>query len=266
VIDNRGLDRSVHAIPREIKEIWKAINALRSERRTASTTIGDGGLRIDGGDLVMLSEDGDEVFRIGPMQLGDRGLVVRHDDGTVAIEMRRLSGANFVSHAVAIRDHLGISAVETDGLFGGARAPFLEHPFQPVAATTGTPVTCGPYGWERTTSAGTWETLFVYDGKRQNPFLDVKLAALCSDATTAAEVRLVNLADGQPLPDFNNPTAWMGVVPAGTTAYAVLDPGPAQAVVGEVGAAHTYIRLGIQARRTAGTGSITLAVPQSIGG
>ena len=270
-MDARGIDNDPGWINREIQKLRREVESLRSERRAAATSIETGDIRlanggsliVDGGDVVMLDVDGSEIFRIGAMEFGDRGMVIKRENGETALEVRRLSGA-FGEQGLAIYAN-GTRLLETDELFGGLRRPFFEHPFQPVSATPGTAVTCGPYGLERSTTSGTFETLFVYDGKRQNPLLDLKVAALCSDGTTAGEVRIVDLATGTQLPGFLDP-AWLGVIAAGTTTYTVLDPTAGQAVAASAASAMSYVRLGIQVRRTAGSGSITLAVPQSIGG
>jgi hypothetical protein len=266
MIGNRGVDGDLGWINRRFQAIQRQIDSLRSERRAEATTVGDGGLRIDGGELVALDADGSILFRIGTLDLGDRGTVAYRDNGTIALEVRKLVDAAYVGQSVAIYDAGGKRVFMTEDLLGGLRAPYLEHPFQPVAPSTGTAVTCGPYGWERVTTSTSFQTLFVYDGKRQNPFLDLKVAAVCSDATTAGEVQIVNLATGLPLDDFFNPDPWLGQIPAGTTSYLVIDPSPTRAVAADGIAAHAYMRLGIQVRRTAGAGSITLAVPQAIGG
>ncbi len=265
-MDSRGIDTDPGWINRKLQALQRQIDALRSERRASATTVGTGGLRIDGGELVAVDADGSVLFRVGTLELGDRGTVAYRDNGSIAFEIRKLVDAAYVGQSVAIYDAGGTRVLATEDLLGGLRKPFLEHPFQPYSATSGTAVTCGPYGWERTTSSTSFETLFVYDGKRQNPFLDLKLAAKCSDGTTAGEVRIVDLATGIPLGDFFNPDAWLGVIAAGTTSYAVIDPSPTQAVAADAGAPQGYMRLGVQARRTAGTGSITLSVPQAIGG
>lgn len=253
---NRGIDTEVGRENREVREIWRAIEALQSERRASATS-------VDTGSFTVTSA-GQEIFRIGDMEFGDRGLAIRRENGAPALEMRKLSSGAFVGQSVAMYDAAD-RVVSTEDLFGGLRTPYLEHPFQPIAASSGTAVTCGPYGWERVTTSGTFETLFVYDGKRQNPYLDIKVAVKPSDTTTSAEVRVVNLATGTALSSFSG-GSWLGVVGTGSSAYTVVDPAGTQVISADAGGSLAAIRLGIQARRTAGAGSITLAVPQAIGG
>lgn len=275
-LDSRGIDtRDPGWFNRELKRLERMIEALRSERRAASTTIAEGGsmlirglLGVVGaldltGTLSMKSEDGDELVRLGDMEFG-RGFELKRDTGVSALVFRKPFALS-ETQTWGLLDTQGQAVVTENELGPGLGSPALEHPFQPYAATSGTAVTCGPYGWERTTTSATWETLYVYDGKAQNGFLDLKLAAFCSDGTTAAEVQVVDLASGTPLPGFLEP-AWLGVVPVATTSYLVVDPPNTRIRIPGAGDFGSYMRLGIQVRRTAGSGSITLAVPQSIGG
>lgn len=235
------------ALARRITDLQRQINELRSERRGGATS-------VDRGSFLVTDPVSGEIFRIGDMEFGDRGLIVHRNDGTPAFEIRKLSPAPLVGQSVTIYDRNGTTAVfSVDGLIGGLRNPYLEHPFQPVSATSGTPVTCGPYGLERTTSSASFETLFVYDGKRQNPLLDLKVAGRCSDGTTAGEVRVVNLATGLPLSDYFGGPTWLGVFPAGTTSYLVVDPLNSQAVSADAAATGGFMRLGVQVRRKVGS-------------
>lgn len=275
-MDARGIDTDPGWINRKFQAVKEEIEALRSERRAAATTIADGGsmivrglLQIAGsldltGTLLMRSEAGNDVVRMGEMPHGDIGLEFSREDGTAAFSMSKPFGPGS-PQMWSLYDRDGQRVVSENDLGPGLRRPFLEHPLQPVATTTGTAVTCGPYGWERTTDSATWETLYAYDGRAQNPWIDLKFAAFCSDGTTAGEIRVLNVETGTALPGFLEPS-WVGLVPAGTTSYLIVDPPNTRMVMPEVDDFGAYIRLGVQVRVTAGTGSITLAVPQSIGG
>jgi hypothetical protein len=276
-MDARGIDTNDPGwVNRKFLALERKIEALRSERRAAATTIGEGGelfirglLRIAGaldltGTLSMKSEDDVEMVRMGDMTFG-RGFELKRDDGSAALRFRK-AFSNSPLQAWSLADRNGQTVVGENTLGGaGLGRPHLEHPFQPYSAATGTAVTCGPYGWERTTSVAAWTTLFVYDGKVQNPYLDLKVAAFCSDATTAGEIRVINLDTGVALPGFLEP-AWLGLVPLATTTYLVVDPPNTRIVMPGIASIGSYVRIGIQVQRTAGAGSITLAVPQSIGG
>ena len=248
----RRTDTDSGWVNRKFREIDAAIRELRSAKRVITN------ITIPGGD------DGD-IVEIGDQPQGDRGLTFRREDGTEALTLRKpLTPSD--PQRWAWRDRNGASVVEEEALGAGLGKPYLELPFQPVAATSGSALTCGPYGFERTTTSGAFETLFAYDGKAQNLLIDFKFAALCSDGTTAGEIQVINLDTGNPRPGYVA-APWLGVIPAGTTSMTVVDPTPAQ-VLSTVGGAGPggYMRLGVQVRRTAGAGSITLAVAQAMGG
>lgn len=260
-----------------IKDLERTVAFLRSSRDLVGRASVDAGkslavrgiLRVIGaldvtGTASIRSATGAELIRLGDMDLGDRGYVFSRENGVPVLEMQRTNDT-VEDQAWALYDNAGNPIVSEEVFFHGLKRPCLEHPFQPVAPAFGTALTCGPYGIERTTSSAAFETLFAYDGKRQNAFLDLKFSAHCSDGTTAAELRVVNLDTGLALPDLFQPIPWLGVVPAGTTTPWILDPAFTQGVIYELPVGAT-MRLGVQARRTAGTGTVTVAVASSIGG
>lgn len=251
----RRTDTDPGWINRKFREIDAAIRELRSAKRVIT-------------NLTIPSSDGatsNEIVEIGDMPHGDRGLRFWREDGVAALELRKtLSSAS--PQVWRLFDRTETPVVAENAFGRGLDRPYLEHPFQPVAATSGTAVTCGPYGLERTTSSTTFETLFAYDGKAQNMFLDFKFAVICSDATTAGQVQVIDLDTATARPGFALPP-WLGAIPTGTTSHLILNPlaGEVLSMVGDVGAGG-YQRLGVQARRTAGAGTIALSVVQSVGG
>jgi hypothetical protein len=272
----RGLDPSPGWINRKFRDIDTALRELRAEKRLPGSQVAEGTdfsvrgiLRVIGalrlvGDMSLQSEEGVEIVRLGDMPFG-RGMTFVREDGTEAFTFRK-SFANSTHQDWSFKDRAGSGVVEENLVGAGLGKPSLEHPFQPVAASSGTAVTCGPWGWERSSTAGTFETLFAYDGKVQNPFLDFKFVAVCSDGTTSGEIQVVDLVTGIPLPGFLSSASWLGVIPLGTTTQTIIDPTPDQ-VTTPIGAGFgAQMRLGVQVRRTAGAGTITLAVPQAIGG
>lgn len=273
----RGVDAGPGWINRRFRDIDQQLRELRAAKGLAASTVAPGGsvfvkglLKIVGaldltGTLSMKSSDGLELVRMGDMQFG-RGLAFTRENGVDAFVFRK-SFENSEQQDWSLKDRAGNGIVEENALGTGLGKPYLEHPFQPVATAAGTSVTCGPYGWERTTSSAAWETLFAYDGKAQNRFLDFKFAALCSDADTAGQIQVVDLVTGTPLSGFLM-APWVGAIPAGTLTYAVIDPTPDMVslpIADGVGVGG-QIRVGVQVQVTVGTGSITLAIPQSIGG
>jgi hypothetical protein len=214
------------------------------------------------GTMSLKSATGNELMRLGEMIFG-RGLEITRDDGTVAFRFRKLFDTS-TKQAWVLCDSAGHSVVEEAAFGPGLSRPYLEHPFQPVAATSGSPVTCGPHGFERTVSSGSWTTIFEYDGKAQNAFLDLKFWVICSDGSTAGELQIIDLATGTPLSGFVLP-AWLQTIPAGTVTLTAFDPTPDQIILIGFPIGGT-MRLGIQGRRTAGSGSITVSLAQAMGG
>lgn len=278
--DDATAQRSPRGIWRRLNDLEAAVAFLRSSRdlvgratvEVGKSLIIKGTLLVIGkldvtGTVSMKSEDGEELFRLGDMEFG-RGVEMKRDNGILAFVLSKVFEVS-AQQTWSLRDQRGEQVVAENGLGPGLLQPFLEYPFQPVAAASGTAApTCGPWGWERTTSSGSWTTLFAYDGKVQNPFLDLKFAAVCSDGTTAGEVQVVDLNTGVPLAGFLLP-AWVGAIPAGTTVMTLLDPDPAWILLpiwGPTEHVGDQMRIGLQCRRTAGAGSITVSVPQAIGG
>jgi hypothetical protein len=258
-----------------VKQLENDVRFLRSSRNLVGRATVESGksLLVKGllsvvgrldltGTLSMKTTDGTELFRMGDMTFG-RGIAMTRDDGSDAFVLRKPFSDGDQQQWV-LYDMNGASVIAENPLTGGLSRPYLEHPFQPVAATSGTAVTCGPYGYERTTSSTSFETLFAWDGKRQNGFLDLKIAAVCSDGSTAGEMQVVNLDTMVPLPGYVL-APWLATIPAGTTTLTLFDPTPDQVDTAGVGVG-AQLRLGLQVRRTAGSGSITVAVPQAIGG
>lgn len=273
--DDANNQPSLAQLHRDIRALKAAVAFLRSSRDLVGRATVDVGknliikgvLRVVGGldltgTLSMKTTDGTELFRMGDMTFG-RGIAMTRDNGSEAIVLRK-PFSNGDQQQWVMYDQNGAAVIAENPLTGGLSRPYLEHPFQPVSDTSGTAITCGPYGLERTTSATGWTTLFAWDGKRQNGFLDLKIAAVCSDGTTAGEMQVVNLDTMVPLPGYVL-APWLATIPAGTTTLTLFDPTPDQVDTAGVGVG-AQLRLGLQVRRTSGSGSITVAVPQAIGG
>lgn len=261
--------------------IWDAIDELRetvkfnasSRDRIGRATIEIGrdflvrGILKVTGAVSMVDADGAELLRIGDMFYG-RGLEMKRANGVRAFLLAK-AFENSTQQTWGFYDQSGQQVVAENSVGRGLYKPFLEYPFQPVTAASGTGAPeYGPYGWERETSSGSWTTLFAYDGKCQNGFLDFKFAAMNSDGATEGEVQVVDLDTGLPLSGFFLP-AWLGEIEAGWTTMTELDPESAWIItpVFDFGVPFaSQMRLGIQVRRTTGSGSITLSVPQAIGG
>lgn len=255
-----GVENDPGWMPRKIRELEEQINALRSERRAAATTIGSGGLIIDGGDLLALDVDGSVVFRLGPQLYDDRGVSIVRENGVSALELRK-SFSNSTEQSLVLRDADGAVLIAEESLGAGLGQPFLPIPLQPVTAAT-TSLNTGPWGFEVTSSAatGTWVSTHQAWYARHNQFGLFRLRVAASDASTAGEVRVINVASGLAIGGFLA-GAWTGVRALGATTYTeIVSPG-----LTLPGTVHTAISVAVQVRRTAGTGTLTVAVPESRG-
>jgi hypothetical protein len=262
-MDARGIDTDPGWVNRQLQELRRQIEALRSERRAAATTISDGDLRlangaalvVDGGDVVLLDTDGDVIFRIGQQVHGDRGVTIFRDDGTEALSVRKpLPG--FVQR-MEMFDRNGTGIFSEGSLAGGIDKPYLNIPTQPHLATSGT-ISAGPHGFEVPVASGTFQTTHVGTWRRHNYLTRWRWRIACSDATTAAEVRV--LVNGEHLSPYLG-TAWTGVRAAGPTDYTEV----LSARLDLPGNYLDTMTAEIQARRTAGTGTVTVALVEARG-
>lgn len=128
-------------------------------------------------------------------------------------------------------------------------------PFQPIAAASDTVVECGPRGFERESTSTAWETLFVHDGQRSGRVLTLRLYVMASDGSTAGQVQVVDESGGEVLPDHAGVT-WAGAIATGTTTLTLISA--------QIGLTRwktgVPMRVGIQVKRTAGAGTLRLAV------
>ena len=116
-----------------------------------------------------------------------------------------------------------------------------------------------------TTSAATFTATHEHRGFRQNPALKPQFKVRCSDATTAAEIQVRDVLGGVYLGGFlSSPAVHTLTVPAGTTTFTLFEiaGGGAMQLPGFMA---DPIQLEVHVRRTAGTGSVTVAPVRTIG-
>lgn len=253
---HRDLEQRFRDLERKVRELASVtLRRPKFEVSQGDLTINGGDLVVDGGDFLLLDTDGSTVFRLGPQEFGDRGVSIYRENGTTALEVREQ--AEGFGQRLRIMDDAGNVLFSEWELGGGLSRPRLTMQVHP----NGTPASWGTYGPERTTTSATFEPLFVAHSRRQNVLLQPLVAVKCSDATTAAEVRLVETTTGAVLDDFFTPGDWVGAIPAGSTSFVENQP----AVVWS-GGMDAQITIEVQARRTAGAGTVTVACPRIMGG
>jgi len=235
-----------------------ALIDLEQIMQSGSITIPDNGLLlVDGGDVVLLNEDLVEVLRFGVMEHGDRGLVLRRADGTIALEMRKPFGPSDEQQVFFIRDRTG-ALIGGDALLSptGFDAPHLELRFIPVDYANSDNA--------QTTASATFAPTHEHRGFRQNPALRPLFMVQCSDATTAAEIQVWDVIGGAYLGGFLSlPLVHTIAVPAGTTTWTEVSL-PVGEVMALPGSMSNDMHLQIHARVTAGTGTVTVAPVRTI--
>lgn len=192
---------------------------------------------------------------IGVQQYGDIGFTLRRDDGTPAIVVKRLFGPGDSRQSLRLLDPSG-ATIGGDSIvaMSGFDAPHMEIPFTPSDVTLST--------YARTTSSTTFVPLFEHYGYRQNPGLRLKVKAWCSDATTTADIQVWDAIGGGYLTEFSLGPISKISVPLATTVPTVFTTGNAMILPG---AMSNDMQLEIHVKRTAGAGSVSLAVLRSIG-
>lgn len=259
-MDARGIDLNDPGwVNRKFQELKREIEDLRSERRAASTTIGEGGsLRVDGGEIVFLDADGSVLLRIGEQQYGDRGFALNRDDGSPAITLSNALGV-LAQQELRIRDRFGNEILAEEAFGSGFSTPYLPVPMQPMKSASGA-ITAGPYGLENTHATTTWTSVFRAQFTRQNQFVTFATRVAASDTTTAAELRVIDPSTGSHLGRFLA-GPYTGPRAAGTTTYTTVTlPG-----IVMLGNYLDTIEVELQIRRTAGTGTLTVAVAHAGG-
>ena len=258
------------AVHRDLEQRLRNIEHGLREARTAATrrpkfkvssgdlTIDGGNLTVDGGDFLLLDTDGSTVFRLGPQEYGDRGVGVYREDGTRAILVaERFAGSTFQS--VSLYNHNGKAMLQEEELGDGLAAPFFPIPMQPV---TGTP-TASVHGLAVDVTDAAFVSTHQAGFPRQNQFMRLQIAVRASDATTAAELRVVS-GTGAVLGAFLA-GPWIGVHPTGSTAWTVHEPDGANHGLFAPGTYTEVVQVAVQVRRTAGTGTLSVAVPYAHG-
>lgn len=239
---------------------WSTAGVLLEERAynagEIAGIVGSGGIIQTTRNLSVTADGGTEIFRIGGMAQGDRGVAITRESGVPAFELRKpFSPAD--QQQVYIFDADG-NQIFAETIFGtGLERPYLSMPLDPIGGT----LAVGPFGLEQATTSGTFVDLFRWQGARQNQWYRPVLNVRCSLADTAAEVRIINAAGTVLTPFLAG--GWVATAAAGvTTDREVVPPGGLELTTAY--GSDQVIR--VQARRTAGTGTVTVSVKKSEGG
>jgi len=237
-----------------------AFNLSGTSVTAEGTTTTDGTWDLTGdlnvsGEFSTLDTDGSVLLKSGTQEYGDRGLTVNRDDGTPAIVVKRTFSAGDVRQSLRWLDPSG-RTIGGDSIVAatGFDAPHVPIPFTPsnVATTT----------FAQTTSSTTFMALFEADTRYQNPGLQLKVKAWCSDATTTADIQVWNVLASSYLDTFlGSPPPSVINVPLATTTPTVFE----SEMMLLPGFMSDPMQLEIHVKRTAGAGSVSVAVLRALG-
>lgn len=218
-----------------LRNLERRLDELTTARGLEASSIGAGGLRINGGTLRIVNPDGVSVCFFGPLGTSggtSRGWAFRHDDDSVAFTLQGAEGNQFW----ALWDKQGHIVISSDADSGEG----LARPWIPLD----TPHPNGLGHWPGTNS-GSWSAIATSYPTIQHPRLDAIISTHADDGTRG-EVRVA--IDGKqcgpvakagdmlqfsaPIPDYE----W-----------------------------DKRVELEIQGRRTSGNGEIKVAVRRLVG-
>lgn len=238
---------------RRFADIERQIREMRADRRLESASIGSGGLTVkggsitvkDGGGVQVNAANGNLIGAIGDLSVireGLRGVWLGRATGAPAL-VAYGTGENGDVGFVSMYDQNGNYIVSDDVVAGGG----LGRPYIPLPIGEVSPPTA-------TTTSATFVDVASGVFPIQHKALYAYLLVRASDATTAGEARVT--VDG---------TQYGATLPitAGSYAFASIDPFVVElAPDAEYADFHT---VSVQARRTAGTGTIGVRVMSLIG-
>lgn len=261
----RPLPDNLSWINRELADLRKLITEGRYAQTLDAATL-EGVLQVIGsiilsgaGNLTVLTPTDQVILQIGPQPFADQGLVLVRENGAPAIVMRKPFALS-PDQTLDLRDRASNPMLSEGAFAVGIDAPFLPLPMRPVGTATGqAAATLGVFGDERTSTSGVPTTVFRHDGLKQNTTGRFRFVARSSVGGTTGDIRVVDIDTGNVLNEwFGAP--WIGTFSA-TTDTEVISPGLAlPSTPGQP------IRLAVQISRTAGAGTVTVAVTQSCGG
>jgi hypothetical protein len=261
----RSLWAEIRAIKEQLRRLHNSSAFARSGMsvtdpgqvvQSGSVTIPtDGLLLVDGGDVVLRNDAGVDVLRIGVQEFGDVGLRIRREDGSTALQMRKLFTPGDTLQVFQVLDRDGNVIAGDAGLStAGFDAPHIPLAFIPTNYDSSTNA--------QTISSGTFAATHEHRGFKQNPFFRPQFMVKCSDGTTAGEIQLYDVVGAGYLIGFFTGVR-KATIPVGTTTYTLFELDGAVMLPGVMSDA---LHIEVHVRRTAGAGSITVAPVRTVAG
>lgn len=211
-------------------------------------------LNVNGGTVEVADPTGNPLLTFADQPLGDRGITLYRTDGTPVLVVRATSVAGG-AQSLLIYDKAGrVIGGGAQNAYSGIDAPYLPIPFAPTDLTSGARA--------QATTATSYTALFEHAGYYQNPGLRLQVKAFCSDGTTAGLVEVYDTLAGVELGTLASSTPQTITIPAGTTTATVFTAAAPYALPGSMG---DDLSLQVRVKRTAGTGSVSVAISRSFG-
>lgn len=140
------------------------------------------------------------------------------------------------------------------GFTAGSVAQYVPIQFAPTDLTSG--------ARQQPTTSTSFVALFEHYGLVQNPGLSLTVEAWASDGTTSATIQVFDVLAGAYLPASGSVTPQAITVPTATTSATPFTGAAPFALAGNVG---DDLHLELHVKRTAGSGTVYVAVARSIG-
>lgn len=247
---NDRLPVDADSLIRRLEQLERDVREMRAARRLEAATIGQGGVTIKGGRLVVLDHDGNELASLGridylptgPDGEPQAGLSLFRNDGSLAMQLADpLPQTDGYKQILRLFDAGERDILAEDATSGwGLAAPTMSHTLYPARYTN----------WPSSTSA-TFEELFVGNITGWNPYVHVVISHTSSLSGTTGEVRLkINGTSITPVAAVTfviQTQIWTIQAPP-----RVADPAD-------------WLTITVEARRTAGTGGIHVGPTAVIG-
>lgn len=232
---------------RRLDTLERRIRELEAARSSEQTTVGRGGMVIQGGSITLKQNSGVTSAYLGHLVLPggtpSAGIILYRHNGSEYFVLAGDPSAQFF----AFRDEALNIVISDDAASGQG----LATPYIPVNAfPTRLLLTAGS---GESTVSGTFGPLWTIQAHKQHPRLRVGMYITTSDTTTTAEIRMRDANTGAIL---DGPDA----IGAGNNLYLLYE------LIGVVDGAHLAgIKIEIDARRTAGAGTVYMILAYAEG-
>lgn len=181
-------------VMRRLQDLEREVRELRAGRRLEASTIGRGGITVQGGAIILKDAEGNEIARLGirddipaePDGDPQPGFILRRNDGSLAFSLDDPnpveSGYRQILKMQDAQGHIIFSEDANSGW--GMATPTFGYPVYPIWDTPLWPVSLTTTAW-----VGAWTNYIPL----WNPILEISVMAFST--TSAGEVRI--LLNGQ---------------------------------------------------------------------